>query len=420
MKKKETILIIILLALGLLLRLCISNNPGFVSDILIHKSWADSLYNKGIYNAYQNTGSNLPPVFLYLLYLTSYPMTIFQNYSYLFLKLPGIIVDILLAITIYVASKRKLKDEEFLKKAPMISMAVFLFNPALIFDSAFWGKWDDALVSFFLLLTIYYYNSYKVGAFYALSIFSKLQGIIFTPILFKVDNLHKVIISFSITTLVLLIPFFEEIQTFYNNVFVSSFSMFPHITINAYNFWWLFNWAGWTKEWYDAPSDITMYYIIIPKYFGILVYILVAILLNIYLRKYKYNFRSLCFATFFIYLTFFIFFTRIHERYMYYAFPFLALLVPLVKDRKYLYLYVVLSVTFFLNMYIVYEQNYNFLFPDLHNMKALTITIALINCLAYIYLLSFLIKDIYHSEWQKTNYKLFGFAIPRITNNEHK
>jgi len=211
MKKKETILIIILLALGLLLRLCISNNPGFVSDILIHKSWADSLYNKGIYNAYQNTGSNLPPVFLYLLYLTSYPMTIFQNYTYLFLKLPGIIVDILLAITIYVASKRKLKDEELLKNAPMISMAVFLFNPALIFDSAFWGKWDDSLVSLFLLLTIYNYNSYKVGIFYALSVFSKLQGIILSPILFKVDNLHKLIISFSITTLVLLIPFLEVV-----------------------------------------------------------------------------------------------------------------------------------------------------------------------------------------------------------------
>ncbi len=419
MKKKETILIIIMLALGLLLRLFISNKPGFVGDVLTHKLWAESLYNNGILNAYQNTGSNLPPVFLYLLYLTSYPMTKFQDYTYLFLKLPGIIVDILLSLTIYMASKRKLKDEEFLTKAPLISMAVFLFNPALIFDSAFWGKWDDPLVSFFLLLTIYNYNSYKVGIFYALSVFSKLQGLIFSPILFKVNNLHKLIISFSITTLVLLIPFLEEIQTLYNNVFVRSFNMFPHITVNGYNFWWLFNWTGWTKEWYDAPSDVTMYYIIIPKYVGILVYILVAILLNIYLRIYNYNFRSLCFATFFIYLTFFIFFTRIHERYMYYAFPFLALLVPLAKERKYLYLYAILSVTFFLNMYIVYELNYNFLFPNLHKMEALTITIALINCFAYFYLLSGIIKDVYHSKWQKTKYKLFGFAIPRITNNEH-
>lgn len=418
MKKKETILIIILLALGLLLRLCISNNPGFVGDVLTHKSWAESLYANGILNAYQNTGSNLPPVFLYLLYLTSYPMTKFQDYSYLFLKLPGIIVDILLAITIYVASKRKLKGEEFFKQAPMISMAVFLFNPAIIFDSAFWGKWDDPLLSFFLLLTIYNYNNYKVGIFYAFSILSKLQGVILAPILFKVDNLHKLIISFAITSIVIVLPFLPEIIILFNSVFVNSFNSFPHITVNAYNFWWLFNWSGWTKGFPDSPVDNVMYFFIIPKYFGILVYLLVSILLNIYLRKYRFSFRSLCFASFFIYLTFFIFFTRIHERYMFWAIPFLALLVPIAGERKFIYIYIILSLTFFLNMFAVYERGYGSLFHNPRTITALSVTIALINLFTYAYLLSYLIRDIYNSMWKRTNYKLLGFAIPKIVESE--
>lgn len=418
MKTKETILVTLLLVLGLSIRLFISQNPGFVMDVATHKSWAESLYNNGLLHFYGNTRSNLPPIFIYILYFISYPMMKFQDYSFLFLKLPGIILDICISVTIYIASKRKLDGEDLLKNAPVISMAVFLFNPAIIFDSAFWGKWDDPLLAFFLLLTIYNYNGYKEGVFYALSIFSKLQGLILSPILFRTDGLRKLTISFVITSTVILLPFLPEIITLFNSVFVESFKSFPHITVNAYNFWWLFNWSGWTKEWYDSPLDTNFYFFVIPKYFGILVYLLVSILLNIYIRKYRFSLRSLCFASFFIYLTFFIFFTRIHERYMFWAMPFLALLVPLADERKYSYVYVILSLTYFLNMFVVYERNYGSLFHDPGTVTFLTITIAVINLFTYAYLLSYLIRDIYHSKWERTDYKLLGFAIPEIVESE--
>ncbi|MFI5322155.1 MAG: hypothetical protein ACHQ6U_01190 [Thermodesulfobacteriota bacterium] len=418
MKQKETILVVILLVLGLSFRLFISQNPGFAVDVFTHKFWAESLYYKGLSHFYINTRGNLPPVFMYILYLISYPMMKFPKHGFLFLKLPGSIADICISLTIYIASKRKLGNKDLLKNAPLISMAVFLFNPAIIFDSAFWGKWDDPLLAFFLLLTIYNYGSYKEGVFYALAIFSKLQGIILAPILFRRRGLPKATISFLIASLVILLPFLPEIVTLYRRVFVKSFNSFPHITINAYNFWWLFNRPGWTKEWYDSPLDMNIYFFVVPKYFGILIYLLVSVLLNIYVRKYRFSFRSLCFASFFIYLTFFIFFTRMHERYMFWAIPFLALLVPLADERKYLYLYIILSLTYFLNMFVVYERVYGSLFHNPSLVTVLTVAIAVINVFTYAYLLSYLIRDIYHSKWERTSCKLLGFTFPKLVVSE--
>jgi len=416
MKTREIITVAVLLLLGLGVRLLISNNPGFAADVMQHKSWAESLYDHGLSSFYDNTRSNLPPMFIYLLYLMSFPMEKFPDYAFMFLKLPGMIVDVLISITIYIAVKRKFNTSEVINNAPIICMSLFLFNPAVIFDSAVWGKWDDALVSFFLLLTVCYYNTYKVGGFYVLAIYSKLQGLIFAPILFRVSNLHRVIIPLVITAAVLLIPLREQLVAMYYYV-KGSFDLFPHTTVNAYNFWWLLNWNNWTLDWWHSPLDTDVYFITTPKYYGILVYLLIAALLNIFLRKYRYNFRSLCFASFFIYLTFFMFFTRMHERYMYYTLPFLALLAALANNRKYLYVYILLSMTVFLNIYIIYEQNYPLVFQGLHEIAALTIGIALVNLVVFFYMLFELLRDLYTSKWQKTRYKIFGFAIPQITEN---
>jgi hypothetical protein len=149
-----------------------------------------------------------------------------------------------------------------------------------------------------------------------------------------------------------------------------------------------------------------------------MIYLLVAVLLNIYLRKYRFNFRSLCFASFFIYLTFFIFFTRAHERYMFWAIPFLALLVPLADERKYMYIYVILSLTFFLNIFAVYERNYGSLFRTPHTITILSVTSSLINLFTYVYLLSYLVLNIYHSRWERTKFKLLGFSFPKIVESE--
>lgn len=397
MNRKEITIVAILLVLGFLIRIAIANNPGFASDVFAHKSWAQSLYEYGIVNAYKKTPSNLPPVFMYILYLFSFPIVKLKDFSFLFLKLPGIVSDIGISIMVYLFVKRKLGTENSSKNSPLISMTLFLFNPAMIFSSGVWGKWDDNLLSFFLLLTIYYHNTYKEGIFYALSILTKLHGIILAPILVRRRNLPRLIIPFAITTVLILVPFLSHLNILYEKVVSKSLRDYPHITVNAYNFWWLLNWNGWGWEWYYSPSDIKIYYFIIPKYFGLLVFISVSVFLIIYIRQNNYKMHNICFAAFFIYFTSFMFLTRIHERYMFYCLPFLALLL---NDRKFLYIYIILTTTFLLNLYIVYEQNYPTYFPLLYKIQALTIGISLINLCVFIYIFMHLIKGIRHPKCQ--------------------
>lgn len=389
--RREVAIVAILLIIGFLVRIGISNNQGFAWDVLAHKMWAQSLYKYGLPSAYEKSASNLPPVFIYILYLLSPAILKLKDYSFLFIKLPGIISDIGISIVIYLFAKRKLGAENSSKNSPLISMTLFLFNPAIIFASAIWGKWDDSLLSLFLLLTIYYHNNYKEGIFYALSILTKLHAIILAPILVRRINLPRLIIPFALTIVLLLLPFLPHLDTFYERVFRDTLKQFPHITINAYNFWWLFNWTGMGKEWFYSPSDTKAYYFIVPKYFGLLIFISIYILLLIYIRQKDYRMKHICFASFFIYFASFMFLTRIHERYMFYCLPFLALLV---NERRFLYTYIILSITFFLNLYFVYEQNYPTYFPLLYKVHALTIGISLVNLSVFIYMLAQLSKRI--------------------------
>jgi len=118
------------------------------------------------------------------------------------------------------------------------------------------------------------------------------------------------------------------------------------------------------------------------------------VLIIFYLKKNDYRFKNICFASFFIYFTFFVFFTRIHERYLFYCLPFLVLMVTDSLEKKFLISYIILSITFFLNTYIVFEQNYPKLLPNLFKNSFLTVSIALVNLSVYAYFLFYLIKGI--------------------------
>lgn len=393
MSKKDLSLFISLLILGLVVRLVISISlgPGG-GDIYAFSLWAESLYKDGLLNIYRNTSINLPPLFVYIHYLISYPAVVLKNYSPFFLKLPGAVFDICISVMIFRIVNNEFASQGLSKNAPLISMSLFLFNPAVIFVSAVWGKWDDPLLSLLLILTVYNYGTYKEGVYYALSILAKIQGLLLAPILIRREGLVKLVVPFVLTIVVVLLPFVGSSWALYDNIIKLTFGSFQNITINSFNFWWLFNWSGWGKEWFDAPSDTKLYYFIIPQYFGFLIYSLVSILLILYIKKYNYKFRHLCFASFFIYFTFFMFFTRIHERYMYYCLPFLVLLV--FVERKFLYVYMMLCATFLLNLYIVYIPDPAKPFYFMYKIPAFSIGISVINVIVYVYLLVYLVKKV--------------------------
>jgi hypothetical protein len=304
------------------------------------------------------------------------------------------ISDVASSVVIYLIVRNRFNSRGLMKDAPFVSMSLFLFNPAFIFATSIWGKWDDSLLTLFLLLTIYNHNSYKEGVFYAFSILCKLQAIILIPILIRIRGLFKLALSFIVVFVFLLIPYITQLGLLYEKIISKTIRENYTITINAYNFWWLFNWSGWGKEWYLSPKDTTVYFLLSPRQIGVLLFSVIAALIIFYLKKNDHKFKSLCFASFFIYFSFFVFFTRIHERYLYYCLPFLVLLVTDRLEKKFLLTYIILSVTFFLNTYIIFEQNYPKLLPNLFKNSFLTVSIALVNLIVYAYFLIYLIKGI--------------------------
>ena len=393
-KNRETLLLIILLILGFLIRLAVSNNPGFHSDLVAHTDWSKTISSFGIRNVYAKTYINMPPVFAYVLYLFVYPVINFSNYSCVFLKLPGIISDVACSVVVYLIVKNRFESKDLVKNAPLIAMSLFLFNPAFIFATSIWGKWDDSLLTLFLLLIIYQRGDYKEGVFYAFAILCKLQAVILIPILIRTRGFFKLVLSFTVTFFLLLVPFISQLGLLYEKIVSKTIRENYTITINAYNLWWLFNSSGWGKEWYLSPNDTTTYFLLSPRQIGVLLFTVISVLVIFYLKKYDYKIKIICFSSFFLYFTFFVFFTRIHERYLYYCLPFLVLLVTYQLERKFLVSYIILSITFFLNMYIVFEQNYPKVFPNLFKYSFLTVSIALLNLSVYAYFMFYLFRHI--------------------------
>jgi hypothetical protein len=63
---------------------------------------------------------------------------------------------------------------------------------------------------------------------------------------------------------------------------------------------------------------------------------------------------------------------------------------------------------------MVYERAYGSAFHNARSFVLMSIAIAVINVLAYIYLLSYLILDIYRSKWKRIHCKLLGFTVPKL------
>src|SRR3989338_9215501 len=187
---------ILLLFLGIILRvICMlwSFNYRENTDVLRYRDRARIAHTYGIQDAYKDThlsfgtlGNNTPPRSLYLNVLTyeaQIPLvkvllrTMHATPGSLewingplinaFLRLPSMLADIAIAVLIYLFVKSKTKE-----RFAQISSSLFLFNPVVIYNSAFWGQMDALNNLLFLLSLIFLYK--KKYFFSILSFFLSL------------------------------------------------------------------------------------------------------------------------------------------------------------------------------------------------------------------------------------------------------
>lgn len=317
---------LLLFAAGLILRLTAALfYSGFANDIACFAAWSDRMFSVGPGNFYSSeVFTDYPPGFMYLLYIIGALKAILQLKSFsaahlVLLKLPAILCDIITGYLIYREAKGLLPH---LSQALLLT-AAYLFNPAVLLNSAVWGQVDSVYTLAVILLCLFLIRGKLFPAYlsFGIGILLKPQMLIFTPVLLtaildmvflKDFSFRKLFCNLSQGLLVIAGMFlvclpFHPLRVFQQ--FFSTLGSYPYAAVNAYNFWGLLglNWVSQDRRFLFMSC----------KSWGMLVIILIVLVTFLLSLKMKNHPGKYPLLAAFIILTMFVFSVRMHERYMY-------------------------------------------------------------------------------------------------------
>ncbi len=370
MSSKQQTLILVLIVI---LRLCLVMLPSFKIDMNDWQAWSARLIETTPINFYSpNYFSDYFPGYLYLLWFLGasfnflFPhLSIFSSGFEIYLKLFTNIFDFATAYYIYkIVSK-------YQKRLGLSASIFYLANPALAFNSSIWGQ-VDGILTFFLIYFTYCLlelkNIYLFSIFSALSVLIKPQGLAIFPViivhLIRNFKISKYINLLLIPTILILLslPFFtkDPILGLFH-LFQKSANTYPYTSMFSYNFWSITGW--WV-------SDSTKFLGISYQYWGIFMFLFILTLIIIplfILKGYKKNIL-IYFAMSLASFAFFLFLTRIHQRYLFPFFSFLLITVFVISSLKLKIIYLVLSSVHLINLWYVYYY-YNYVYSNSNAAK---------------------------------------------------
>lgn len=322
---------------------------GHQSDMSCFDAWSEHIFNDGFGKFYtSNMFTDYPPGYMYILYLIGFLkdfLNLGKPATYVILKMPAIICDILCGWVVY---KTALKQNG--QKSSLMFASFFLFNPAVIFNSSVWGQVDSVL-TLFIILMLYLINEERMYLSYftfALALFIKPQALFYAPILiygiiekvflknFSYKNFFKNLFAgiLAILSLVVLAAPFGIRNVI--NQYISTLNSYNFVSVNAYNFW-----TAIGLNWHEPNILISL-----AGYLSIFI----TVILSAYIffsKKYKNRYfltsAFICFSTFMLS-------ARMHERY---AFPAIALMLcalAISKTKKDFLLFICISSLQFINM----------------------------------------------------------------------
>ncbi len=399
--KKKAILILILFSTACLIRLYFLPTPGHGTDMAFHKRWFNAIDQHGILKIYEKTDLRFPPLWTILMGGNVALKNLFPEETNIiyFLKLPGVLADMIIGLILLLYLK---KNQGY--NLAIIGAGLYLLNPGVIYLSAYWGKWGAVAGLFTILTLLFAYNKKPELSwiFFSLGVLTKLQVLVIGPLLLvntlRFNHPKKVVYSLILsllTFMIVLSPFLisgqgEEI---YFWVWEKSLNIRPIATGNAYNTWRLItivkgididdtNWfLGLNDQ--DIVYNSLLFGPIDYHKVGVGLFSIAYLLTLIYLFSAKSR-KSIFLAAFFIEFSFFMLPTRIYDRYLFYALSVAALIIT--SNRKVFSCYLVLSVTYFLNLVHVLSSDYGYwgahLFAGIDNE---VLILCLVNLAAFIY-----------------------------------
>jgi Gpi18-like mannosyltransferase len=379
--------IILVLALGLLVRLWAMRWPPFPNDMAAYIGWGERMREVGPWNFYaENVFADYAPGYIYVFWLTSILQhAFFEGASvtvvHFLYRFPPVLCDLATTALIYLFVLRTYRarvddPDDSASIWAGLAAACYAFNPAIIFNAAAWGQTDSVftlLMVLSLLLVFWGRPEWSVVS-YTLAFLVKPQAISFAPVLvvalLLLFPLRRVLIAAGIGLalgVVMLLPFFGlGLILEFIEVMRDATDTYPYTSLYSYNLWGIYGfWRDDAATVFLGMSARTVGFILYAVgVIGGVVWLVAALR-----RTADRPFTLLMFAVYFTFLPVMVL-TRMHERYLHPVLPFLLLFASLCQvksigrdpeDRALRYvmapfvLYVALAVLHMVNLYQVYE-----------------------------------------------------------------
>lgn len=299
------------------------------------------------------------------------------------LKLPSIFADFAIAWVILRFGKLWHRP----KTAALVAL-IYLFNPALWYNSAFWGQTDSVVAALSLLSLVFLLEGRLILSpiFLGLSLITKASWIPIVPLYLFYwwknyrSDWPKIFLAPAVFFL-LALPFHPhlDLPVWFTQVYLTRIisGESSWITVIAFNFWNLF-----------FPSSYTP---VTTPIFGIpaiyIAWTIVAVFLALILKYYsrKPSREKFIYACMLLFFVIFLFAPKMLQRYLYPVFPLLSVVLIFTRRKIYWLIYGLISFCYLANMYYLWWAPGN---PALENFytPAFTKGISIIYLAAFTYL----------------------------------
>ncbi len=347
--KKFLDIFFIVLLFGALLRLAIGIGYYNPQDTLWYKAWAMELQG-GLFDIYSRADKvnlDYPPIYLFFLKITGgiYSLTgeSVHNYTEMFImKLWPMLGDIICAVALFYVFKKQSP------KAGLAASALWMFNPSVIFNCAFWGQTDSIMCLLLLVSFVALERERPILAsiLFALAGMTKYQCLFFTPLFltelfvkYRISKMLKGISAAAATVAAVFIPFMigSKNPFLFLDVYLKGQGTYPYCTLNAYNVYGIFG-LNWKEDTVGTPSLYALSFVMVALLIGFMIYC--------YIRAKRI---SVWVMGFLFMNTLFMFMTRMHERYQFVVLIFILMAAIIHKHRGFFYCFVGISVMTFVN-----------------------------------------------------------------------
>ena len=180
-KKNEITILAFLLAVSFIVRFLLFPLPGYQIDTNDFASWFNTAATHGIRPFYTVTWADYPPFNVYIFWLFGSLAKAFSsiNVSY-FIKLGPNLFDLATASVIFFYVRKQAS-----LNLAIVATALYVFNPAVIYNAAVWGQFD-AIYTFFLVLSLVFALKSKPelsAVTLAIALLTKPQAIALAPLI---------------------------------------------------------------------------------------------------------------------------------------------------------------------------------------------------------------------------------------------